>query len=87
MQCNDVIPINTICNQSLFIRHVRAKRRRPWRGLKLAARGEKDDEDDSDNTDSDDEMRAGNTACGEVYIADSSERDKVRVPSSLFSWS
>ncbi|KZV60706.1 hypothetical protein PENSPDRAFT_759875 [Peniophora sp. CONT] len=38
-------PLNTVCDQTLFVRHLRAKRRRPWRGLKLMARGERNDSD------------------------------------------
>ncbi|KZV74504.1 hypothetical protein PENSPDRAFT_681884 [Peniophora sp. CONT] len=43
-------PLNTTQNQALFVRHIRAKRRRLWRGLKLEARGESDDTDDSDES-------------------------------------
>ncbi|VDB84966.1 unnamed protein product [Peniophora sp. CBMAI 1063] len=32
-------PLNTNCNQSLFIRHIRAKRRPRWLGLKLKTNG------------------------------------------------
>ncbi|VDC01180.1 unnamed protein product [Peniophora sp. CBMAI 1063] len=38
-------PINSLNNQTLFIRHIRAKPRRPWRGLKLRAAGEKEGSD------------------------------------------
>ncbi|KZV62029.1 hypothetical protein PENSPDRAFT_265816 [Peniophora sp. CONT] len=36
-------PINVDSNQSVFIRHLRAKRRLPWSGLKLEANGESGD--------------------------------------------
>ncbi|VDC04168.1 unnamed protein product, partial [Peniophora sp. CBMAI 1063] len=47
-------PLNEECNQSIFIRHIRAKRRR-WLGLKLKANGQRNDEDDERVSDSDDE--------------------------------
>ncbi|KZV60978.1 hypothetical protein PENSPDRAFT_759712 [Peniophora sp. CONT] len=41
-------PLNRICDQSLFIRHIRAKRR-IWVGLKLKANGKPENMDDYDN--------------------------------------
>ncbi|KZV74503.1 hypothetical protein PENSPDRAFT_194242 [Peniophora sp. CONT] len=57
-------PINTVKDQSLFIRHIRAKRRRIWRGMKIEAAGS-DEESESDK--STDEEGAG-AAIGEITI-------------------
>ncbi|VDC06488.1 unnamed protein product [Peniophora sp. CBMAI 1063] len=46
-------PMNVTSNQSLFVRHVRVKRRR-WLGMKIAAQGEKDDDYCEGGEDSDD---------------------------------
>ncbi|VDC01178.1 unnamed protein product [Peniophora sp. CBMAI 1063] len=46
-------PLKTVGNQTLFIRHIRAKARRPWRGLQLRAAGGDDRRFDASDNDSD----------------------------------
>ncbi|VDB88670.1 unnamed protein product [Peniophora sp. CBMAI 1063] len=48
-------PMNTLNNQTLFVRSIRAKRRLPWPGLRIEARGEKDEDDSDDNSDDGDD--------------------------------
>lgn len=75
-------PINTVKNQSLFIRHLRAKRRRPWRGLKMVAAGSDSDSDDSD--DSSDEEGAG-SAVDDIVVSSYPKTEKAsRV--NVFCW-
>ncbi|KZV68956.1 hypothetical protein PENSPDRAFT_500541 [Peniophora sp. CONT] len=63
--------INTLSDQTLFIRHIRAKRR-PWSGLKLQARGEKDDTNDE----SDGSGSSSGTEVDSVDIASYPRREK-----------
>ncbi|VDC04953.1 unnamed protein product [Peniophora sp. CBMAI 1063] len=44
-------PINTVCNQSLFIRHLRAKSRPPWLGIRIEANGRKQRDDRNEDDD------------------------------------
>lgn len=61
-------------DQSLFIRHIRAKRRLPWGGLKLEARGESDD---SDTSGGDDDTNGKDTTKGDLVIMSSSKHEQV----------
>ncbi|KZV61636.1 hypothetical protein PENSPDRAFT_759311 [Peniophora sp. CONT] len=61
-------PINTVSDQTVFIRHIRAKRRLLWPGLKIEARG-KNDEDGDDLDDG-----AGDDGSGSFLVTSSPER-------------
>lgn len=75
-------PINTVKNQSLFIRHLRAKRRLPWGGLRIVAAGsDSDDEDDSD----DEPDEGEGAAVDNIIISSYPKPGKVREPSGPFA--
>lgn len=74
-----IAPLNTVANQAVFIRRLRAKRGLPWRGIKLEARGEKDEEDpDHGHTDDADGMVVEGAARGALFVSSDPEQPKVR---------
>ncbi|KZV72229.1 hypothetical protein PENSPDRAFT_368623 [Peniophora sp. CONT] len=69
-------PLNSRNDQSLFVRHIRAKRRSRWLGMKLAAAGESDDTDDKgDDTDPDSCTDAIETGKEVLFVATSPGRE------------
>lgn len=80
-------PLNVLSDQSLFIRHIRAKRRPRWRGLKLKAAGEEDetDEEDGDSTDTDEALDVSDHGKQGISIEIYPQRERVSPNTSSIS--